>query len=44
MKQRDFHRLAIVKREARGFTSVIPSKKIYKRNEKHKVSYKKINY
>ena len=36
MKPRDYHKLAIVKREVRGFTSKIPSKKIYKRHLKHK--------
>ncbi len=36
MKQRDFHKLAIIKRQARGFTSSIPSKKIYSRKIKHK--------
>ncbi len=36
MKQRDFHRLAIIKREARGNTTLVPSKKLYKRKIKHK--------
>ena len=36
MKQRDFHRLSIIKREARGNTTVVPSKKAYKRYVKHK--------
>ncbi len=38
MKKRDFHKLAIIKREARGNTSSVPSKKIYKRKIKHKKS------
>ncbi len=36
MKQRNYHKLAIIKKEARGFTSAIPSKKIYSRKIKHK--------
>jgi len=36
MKQRDFHKLAIIKREARGNTTYIPSKKVYSRKAKHK--------
>jgi len=36
IKQRDFHRLAIIRREARGFTSAVPSKKCYCRHAKHK--------
>ncbi len=36
IKQRDFHRLAIIRREARGFTSAVPSKKRYRRHTKHK--------
>jgi hypothetical protein len=29
MKQRNFHKLAIIKKEARGYTTFIQSKKIY---------------
>ncbi len=37
MKQhRDYHKLAIIRRQAKGFTSVVPSKRIYKRYPKHK--------
>ncbi len=36
MKQRDFHKLSIIRREARGYTTAIPSKKHYKRHTKHK--------
>jgi len=36
MKQRDFHRLAIIKGEVRGHTSAVPSKKAYTRKTKHK--------
>jgi len=36
MKQRDFHKLAIIKKEARGNTTAVPSKKVYKRRPKHK--------
>jgi hypothetical protein len=36
MKQRDFHKLAILKKEARGYTTAIKSKKIYSRKVKHK--------
>jgi hypothetical protein len=39
MKQRDFHRLAIIKKEARGYTTTVPSKKAYKRTPKHKRSF-----
>ncbi len=35
MRQRNLHNLAIIKREARGKTTVIPSKKLYKRKQKH---------
>jgi len=35
MKIRDFHKLAIIRREARGNTTYIPSKKIYTRKVKH---------
>jgi hypothetical protein len=33
---RDFHKLAIIRREARGNTTAIPSKKRYIRHPKHK--------
>ena len=36
MKPRDFHKLAIIRREARGNTTAVPSKKAYKRKVKHK--------
>jgi hypothetical protein len=36
MKARDFHKLAIVRREARGNTTFVPSKKCYSRKRKHK--------
>jgi len=36
MKARDFHKLAIIKKEARGYTTSVPSKKIYSRKLKHK--------
>ena len=36
MKIRNFHKLAIIKREARGFSSSVPSKKVYSRKVKHK--------
>ncbi len=36
MKIRDYHKLAIIKREARGFSSAVPSKKAYSRKLKHK--------
>jgi len=36
---RDFHKLAIIKREARGFTSAIASKKRYSRKIKHKKAF-----
>jgi hypothetical protein len=36
MKHRDFHQLAIIKKEAKGYTSYIISKKKYKRHQKHK--------
>ncbi len=35
-KQRDFHKLAIIRREARGHTTAVPSKKAYRRHAKHK--------
>jgi hypothetical protein len=31
MKQRNFHKLAMIRKEARGYTTVVPSKKRYKR-------------
>ncbi len=36
MKPRDYHKLAIIRRQARGFTSAVPSKKHYKRRPKHR--------
>ena len=36
MTPRNFHKLAIVKREARGDTRSIPSKKLYSRKRKHR--------
>ena len=36
MTPRNFHKLAIVKREARGDTRTIPSKKLYSRKLKHR--------
>ena len=36
MKTRDYHKLAIIRRQARGFTSAVPSKKGYRRHPKHK--------
>ncbi len=35
-KPRDFHHLAIIRREARGNTTAVPSKKVYRRHAKHK--------
>ena len=35
MKPRDLHKLAIIRRQARGFTSAVPSKKVYRRKAKH---------
>ena|GEM_PF-1965800 len=35
-KIRDFHKLKILRGEARGYTSVIASKKSYRRTPKHK--------
>ena len=37
---RDLHKLAIIKREARGFTAVVPSKKRYRRHPRHRRAYK----
>lgn len=39
MKLRDFHKLAIVRREARGNTTAVPSKKVYRRKAKHVKCY-----
>ncbi len=36
MRQRDFHKLAMLRKEARGYTTYIPSKKCYRRKIKHK--------
>ncbi len=36
MKHRDFHKLAIIRKEARGHTTSVPSKKAYTRKRKHK--------
>jgi len=33
VKQRDFHKLAIIKKEAKGYTSAIASKKAYNRKK-----------
>ena len=38
MKRRDFNKLAILRNEARGYTTSVPSKKLYRRKEKHKKS------
>ena len=35
MKKRDFHKLAIIRGEARGDTRAIASKKLYSRKQKH---------
>ncbi|MEA3492274.1 MAG: hypothetical protein U9R27_10280 [Campylobacterota bacterium] len=35
MKKRDFHKLAIIRGEARGYTTTMPSKKVYSRKIKH---------
>ncbi len=35
-KLRDRHRLAMIKREVRGYTTSIRSKKLYNRKVKHK--------
>ena len=35
-KQRDFHKLAIIRRQARGHTTAVPSKKHYRRHPRHK--------
>jgi len=36
MKPRDFHKLAIIRKEARGYTTSVVSKKAYTRKRKHK--------
>jgi len=36
MKPRDYHKLAIIRGEARGHTSFLASKKLYRRKAKHK--------
>ena len=36
---RDFHKLKILKGEARGNTSSVPSKKVYTRKSKHASSH-----
>jgi len=35
MKPRDLHKLAIIRKEARGYTTSVPSKKAYTRKAKH---------
>ena len=40
MKQRNFHQVAVIRREARGFTAAVPSKKRYRRHPRHKLAYK----
>jgi len=42
MKPRDFHKLAILRGEARGYTTAVPSKKHYKRSTKAKAAWKKL--
>ncbi len=39
MKLRDYHKLAIIRRQARGYTTAIASKKQYSRKTKHKKAY-----
>ncbi len=40
IKQRDFHKLAILRGEANGRTSVVPDKKAFNKKIKHKkISY-----
>lgn len=34
-KQRDFHKLAIIRGEVRGYTTTVPYKKIYSRRVKY---------
>jgi hypothetical protein len=36
---RDLHKLAIIKKEARGHSSAVSSKRIYTRKQKHKKLY-----
>ncbi len=36
MKPRSFHQLAIIRKEAKGNTTAVPSKKYYSRKMKHK--------
>jgi len=36
MMLRDYHKLAIIRKEARGYTTSIKSKKAYSRKVKHK--------
>ena len=35
MKKRDFHKLAVLRKEARGYTTSVASKKLYRRKEKY---------
>jgi len=35
-KPRDWHKLAILRGEAKGTTTAVPSKKLYSRKKKHK--------
>jgi len=45
MKLRNPHKLAIIRREARGYTTAIPSKKIYSRKSRYIIKHtKKENY
>jgi hypothetical protein len=41
MKHRDFHRLAMIRGETRGYTTTVPSKKVYSRKIKHKITIAK---
>jgi len=34
MKRRDFHKLAILRKEARGHTSAVASKKVYRHKKR----------
>ncbi len=36
VKHRDFHKLAIIRKEVRGYQTAVPSKKVYKRKPKHR--------
>ena len=38
---RDLHKLAIIKKEARGYSSAVSSKRVYTRKQKHKKLYLK---